>query len=154
MKLWAQPSVLYNGYRVIPGVKRPRRWPPIPSSAEVKERVELYLYSLSGPSLPVPGWTLLLWDEEKVLANTFQTTVQSPYNETQGTEFFCFPGRFLLRQVLDSRDCLNWRRYSSKDRDSLSPRAVKDCFRCMFSFSSFLLSLGLYFPVISFLSYS
>jgi hypothetical protein len=29
-----------------------------PSSAEVKERVELYLYSPSGPSWPVIGWTL------------------------------------------------------------------------------------------------
>jgi len=36
------------------------RWPPTPSSAEVKERVELYLYSLSGPSWPVLGWTLPL----------------------------------------------------------------------------------------------
>ena len=35
------------------------RWPPTTSSAEVKERVELYLYSLSGPSCPVLGWTLL-----------------------------------------------------------------------------------------------
>ena len=31
-----------------------------PSSAEVKERVELYLYSTSGPSWPVLGWTLPL----------------------------------------------------------------------------------------------
>jgi len=35
-------------------------WPPTPSSAEVKERVELYLYSPSGPWLPVLGWTLPL----------------------------------------------------------------------------------------------
>ena len=31
---------------------------PPPSRAEVKERVELYLYSTSGPSWPVLGWTL------------------------------------------------------------------------------------------------
>ena len=36
------------------------RWPPTPSSFEVKERVELYLYSPSVPSWPVPGWTLPL----------------------------------------------------------------------------------------------
>ena len=30
-----------------------------PSSAEVKERVELYLYSTSGSSWPVIGWTFL-----------------------------------------------------------------------------------------------
>jgi len=35
-------------------------WLPTPSIAEVKERVELYLYSLSGPSWPVLGWTLPL----------------------------------------------------------------------------------------------
>jgi hypothetical protein len=40
-----------------PGVKRPGRGVdhPPPSSAEVKERVQLYLYSPSGPSWPVLG---------------------------------------------------------------------------------------------------
>jgi hypothetical protein len=40
-----------------PEVKRPGRDVdhPTPSSAEVKERVELYLYSPSGPSRPVLG---------------------------------------------------------------------------------------------------
>jgi hypothetical protein len=33
---------------------------PLPSSAEVKERVELYLYSTFGPSLPVLGRELPL----------------------------------------------------------------------------------------------
>jgi hypothetical protein len=33
------------------------RWPFTPSSAEVNERVELYLYSPCGPSWPVLGWT-------------------------------------------------------------------------------------------------
>jgi hypothetical protein len=55
---WGPPSLLYNGYRVFfPGVKRPRlgvNHPP-QFSAEVKERVELYLYSSSRPSLPVLG---------------------------------------------------------------------------------------------------
>ena len=44
------------------GVKRPGRrvdHPP-PPSAEVKESVELYLYSTSGPSWPVKGCTLPL----------------------------------------------------------------------------------------------
>ena len=41
---WGPPSLLYNGHRV---VKRPGRgvYHPLPSSAEVKERVELYLHS-------------------------------------------------------------------------------------------------------------
>ena len=37
------------------------RWPPTPSSSEVKERVELYLYSLPGLSGPVLLWTLPLF---------------------------------------------------------------------------------------------
>jgi hypothetical protein len=45
---WGSPSVLYVGSRVLPGVKRPGRgfdYLP-PSSAWVKKRVELYLYTL------------------------------------------------------------------------------------------------------------
>jgi hypothetical protein len=59
---WGLPSRLYNGYRVsLPGVKRPGRGAnhPPSSSAEVKERIELYLYFPSGPSWPVLGRTLL-----------------------------------------------------------------------------------------------
>ena len=55
-----QPSVQW-----VPGYSRGKaagawRWPPTLSSAEVKERVELYLYSPSGRSWPVLGWTLPL----------------------------------------------------------------------------------------------
>jgi hypothetical protein len=60
---WSPHSLLYNGYRVsFPGVKRPGRGVnhPHPSSAEVKERVELYLCSPSGPSWPLLGRTLPL----------------------------------------------------------------------------------------------
>jgi hypothetical protein len=40
------PSLLSNGYRVIPCSKAAAawRWPPTPSRAEVKEKVDLYLY--------------------------------------------------------------------------------------------------------------
>ena len=45
-----------------PGVKRAGHGVdhPPPSGAEVKERVELYLYSPFGPSWPVLGWSLPL----------------------------------------------------------------------------------------------
>jgi len=52
------PSLLYNGYEVsFPGVRRSERWVdhPPPSTDDVKERVELYLYHPSGPSWPVLG---------------------------------------------------------------------------------------------------
>jgi hypothetical protein len=49
-----------------PRVKRPGRGVdhPPPSGAEVQERVELYIFSASGPSWCVLGWTLpsLLYD--------------------------------------------------------------------------------------------
>jgi hypothetical protein len=55
--LGAYPASCTMGTGSFPGVKRPGRsvdHPP-PSSAEVKERVELYLYSPYGPSWPVVG---------------------------------------------------------------------------------------------------
>ena len=55
---WDPPSLLYNRYRVsLEGVKRPGRGvdhQPT-SSAEIEERVVLFLYSSSGPSWSVPG---------------------------------------------------------------------------------------------------
>ena len=46
------PASYKMGTGSFPGVKRPERGVdhPPPSSAEVKERVELYLYPLFGPS--------------------------------------------------------------------------------------------------------
>ena len=56
----ARPTSCITGTGSFPGVKRPGRGAdhPHPSSAEVKERVELYLYSPSGPQWPVIGRTL------------------------------------------------------------------------------------------------
>jgi len=54
--------ILHKGYRSLTGEKRSGHGvdhPPL-SSAEVKERVEVYLYSPSGPSLPVLGRTFIL----------------------------------------------------------------------------------------------
>ena len=53
----AHPASYTMGTESFPGVKRPGRGAdhPPPSSTEVKERVQLYLYSPSGPSWPVQG---------------------------------------------------------------------------------------------------
>jgi hypothetical protein len=60
---WGLSSLLKNGYRVfLPGVKWPGRainQPPM-SSAELQEKVEIYIYSPSRLAWPVVGWTLPL----------------------------------------------------------------------------------------------
>ena len=58
----AHPASYTTGTGSFTGVKLPGRGVdnPPPSSAEVKEGLELYLRSLSGPSLPFLGWTLPL----------------------------------------------------------------------------------------------
>ena len=69
---WGPLSLLYNGYRLFPGVRASGawRWPPTPIySAEVKEGVQLCFYSTSRPSWPVIGWIyLILWNEGACLA--------------------------------------------------------------------------------------
>ena len=53
---WDPPSLLYNVYRVsFPGLKRPGCGVDLapPPSVEIKERVEVYLYSPPGPSWPI-----------------------------------------------------------------------------------------------------
>jgi hypothetical protein len=59
----AYPASCTMGTGSFPGVKRPGRGVdhPPPLSTEVKERVELYLYSPSGPSWPVIGRTLPIY---------------------------------------------------------------------------------------------
>jgi hypothetical protein len=45
---WVPQSLMYNGYRVIlvGKVAGVWRWQPVPSSAEIKRRLELYVYVL------------------------------------------------------------------------------------------------------------
>jgi hypothetical protein len=67
------PIFLYDGYRFsFPEVNRPGRGfgYPLKSSAEVKERVEVYICSTSGPSWPLLGskCTALLHIKGLVLA--------------------------------------------------------------------------------------
>ena len=55
--LWGPSSLLYNGYQVSSqGLKRSgREFDHISSGAEVKDRVELHLYSPSGTPRPLLG---------------------------------------------------------------------------------------------------
>jgi hypothetical protein len=65
-------SLLYIWYKnPFPGDKTAGtwRWPPTSSSAEVKEGGELYIYSPSGPSRPLLGWTYLLPLTTRYLGN-------------------------------------------------------------------------------------
>jgi hypothetical protein len=72
---FAQNSQYATGYRVFfPGVKRPGsgiNHPP-PSSAEIKEKVDLYLYSLSGHSWPVLEQTYLLNTTNSINSTIYQ----------------------------------------------------------------------------------
>jgi len=58
--LWPHPATYTIGTGSFPGVKQPKRGVghPPPFSAEVKERVGLYLYSPFGSSWPILEWTL------------------------------------------------------------------------------------------------
>jgi len=51
-----------------------------PSSAEFKERIELYLYSPSGLSWPVLGWTLLYFTLPDYLSDLCTLIVQLTWN--------------------------------------------------------------------------
>jgi hypothetical protein len=59
---WNLPSLLYIGYQVIPRGTAARvwHWPPTLSITKVKEKVELYFYSPSGPLWLVVGWIVPL----------------------------------------------------------------------------------------------
>ena len=67
---WNPPRLLYNGYQVIPGVKPPSRGVdhPSPSSAVVKERIDLKFCSPPMPSWQITGATLYLHSLSTVLS--------------------------------------------------------------------------------------
>jgi hypothetical protein len=76
---WGPSSLLYNGYWIsFPGLKRPGRGinQPPQSSAKVKERLALYLYSPSEPAWPVLGWILPLPYVYQVLVFVQRVTIR------------------------------------------------------------------------------
>jgi hypothetical protein len=88
---WGPPSLQLNSYWVsFPGVKRPGRGvkhPPL-STAEVQERVELYLYCPSGSEAKftslylIPGWchwqSRYLFLQNTVIPSQFRPSICTP----------------------------------------------------------------------------
>jgi len=72
---------------------------PPPSSAEVKERVELYLYSTSGLSWPVIGWTLPLPYHELCLDMVTDWAVRS---YVRRFVYIAFPDDDVCRSAVSS----------------------------------------------------
>jgi hypothetical protein len=99
------PNLLYNGYWVSSlGVKQPRHGIdhpcPSPCSAKVKERLELYLYSPSGPSWPAQEWTLpiSLYFEHKWFWN--EKAHDCPYHPADLSLLTFLLAKLLLLQIL------------------------------------------------------
>jgi hypothetical protein len=80
----AYPATHTTGTESFPVVKWAGRGvdDPHPSNAEVKERVDLYLYSPSGPSWPVLGLTFLFYST--FTATPLMTTCHAPLHRTDG----------------------------------------------------------------------
>jgi len=80
----------------LPEVKRPGCGVdhPTPSSAEVKERVELYLNSPSGPSWPVLGWILpsYIYIYIYIYTHTHTHTYTTTGNQDLGSPQWCYRG--------------------------------------------------------------
>jgi hypothetical protein len=111
---WDPSSLLHKGYRVFPRAKAAGRWrwPPTPFSAEVKETVELYIYSPSGPSWPVLGWPL-------PLTLPLQSVTDIELDAWQGNWSLCSLRNSLavgnIRCLWQKRKCpAVWRRWISK----------------------------------------
>jgi hypothetical protein len=113
----AHPDTYTTGIQYFTGVKRPGRGVdhPPPSSAEVKERVELYVCSPCGPSWPVIGWPLPLYFTKDLtdsygtyLANRLRTRQLSAYSDQTYDKITRESG-------IDSQEgwgCYFWNRYS------------------------------------------
>jgi hypothetical protein len=72
---WCPLSLHCQKYRFFPGstATRPLSWSPSTSSAEVKERVELYHYNTSGPLWPVLGQILHFFTYQEFFCRNLTT---------------------------------------------------------------------------------
>ena len=138
--LGAHPTSYTMGTGSFYGVKLPGRGVdhPLPSSAEVKERVELYLNSTSGPSWPVIGWTLPL-----PLPFTHSFTVTSILKSIQTTtgavrlsaQPDCFRNRtyrramFYFHLVKQGTRQSNWNQYKRDKCAYMEAHSSKHCCR-------------------------
>jgi hypothetical protein len=109
---WIPPSLLYNWYRVHSrgSAAGAWRWPPTPSSAEVEERVELYLCSPSVTFWQVVEWTFtLIWwlvicvhpTESPVVSTSFKTFALSRQRRVHVRKIpeYCLYGKFARAAV-------------------------------------------------------
>jgi len=69
---------------------------PPPSSAKVKERVELYLYSTSRPSWPVLGWTLPIVYVIAVNSNNISICMRKQYLLQDMSNNYCHTTSFTI----------------------------------------------------------
>jgi len=90
---WCLPRRLYIGYQVLQGVNAVGgwRWPPTLSLAEVRERVELYLYSHSGTSCLLHGELYLASHHASILPHSADVTSCSLIGRCQPLEVIFFP---------------------------------------------------------------
>ena len=101
---YGPPSLLYNGYRCLsPGGKRPGLGfdHPPPSSAEINEIAQLYLYSPSGPWWLVLGWPLPLDKCIALCSSRFVSRQESliPFEQQARWDTKCSLNIFYNRQI-------------------------------------------------------
>ena len=65
------------------------RWPPTPSSVEVTERVEIYLYSPSGTSWSILGWTVTF---PSITSSLLSTLSRFRARQRQAGSHLCIQG--------------------------------------------------------------